>query len=730
MVEADRGGWLWKRRRERRESWELKSDSYTGEKHPEIVKKGTVSNWPDRCLNPGKALSQTALFALAGKPIFRQRPNCRSPTVRKGGMPNLDVSPLLTRGLPQLTAALYPFDFILYPYRTEMSYQVIARKWRPQGFEEVTGQDHITRTLRNGIEHDRLHHAYVFSGARGVGKTTTARLFAKALNCHKTDKPNPNPCKSGDADICPSCLEITESRSMDVLEFDAASNTQVDKIREIILENINIAPARDRYKIFIIDEVHMLSTSSFNALLKTVEEPPKNVVFIMATTELHKVPDTITSRSQEFIFRTIPQLQIFDRLRLIADAEKVNIDDDALKVIARSGEGSMRDAQSNFDQVISFSGEKIVLDDVSAALGLAGGDVIAKIITSIGTGNSKDALDVVADLVDRGHDLRSFSRDVLAVLRDLLIFKVSSGDASLVESSVLSPEQLREQGERFTEADLIRAFHSLAETETKLKDAVQSRFVLEIGLVKLIELRRVAPVEDLLKRLDALETRGIPAGTQSENSLAAAAPEKKTLKSEWSGDTPVPNPISTNENAAIPASADLNEIDPTGDIADSTVRTPPDLVVTEPEFVEEPTKFSTDVSFVNSLPVKLPPISSEELEHVEDKLLDTAYETKLERSGDDLLPIRGAADIAQKALGIREEPANSVSAGSNGSAAAPARQPLNITIPDFEARGPTELPDLSDNPTEEELFAYANAHPNVRKAMRIFRGKVVGVEKK
>lgn len=620
-----------------------------------------------------------------------------------------------------------------------MSYQVIARKWRPQGFEEVTGQDHITRTLRNGIEHDRLHHAYVFSGARGVGKTTTARLFAKALNCHKTDKPNPNPCKSGDADICPSCLEITESRSMDVLEFDAASNTQVDKIREIILENINIAPARDRYKIFIIDEVHMLSTSSFNALLKTVEEPPKNVVFIMATTELHKVPDTITSRSQEFVFRTIPQAQIFDRLRLIADAEKVNIDDDALKVIARSGEGSMRDAQSNFDQVISFSGEKIVLDDVSAALGLAGGDVIAKIITSIGTGRSKDALDVVADLVDRGHDLRNFSRDVLAVLRDLLIFKVSSGDATLVESSVLSPEQLREQGERFTEADLIRAFHSLAETETKLKDAVQSRFVLEIGLVKLIELRRVVPVEDLLKRLDALETRGMPAeaGTQNESSLAAAAPEKKTLKSdanaERSADTLVGNPISgdyVDESVAVPPWTDLDIIDPIDAFADRSVRVPPDLVVTEPEFVEEPAKFRTDLDFVNSLPVKLAPISSEELEHVEDKLLDAAFETKLERSGDDLLPIRGAADIAMKALGIREDPSNSLSAGSNGSAAAPARQPLNITMPDFEAQGPSELPDLSDNPTEKELFAYANAHPNVRKAMRIFRGKVIAVEKK
>ena len=207
-----------------------------------------------------------------------------------------------------------------------MSYQVIARKWRPQTFEEVTGQEAITRTLRNAVEHDRLHHAYLFSGARGVGKTTTARLLAKALNCHKTTgKPNPQPCSPDDATACASCVEIAESRSIDVLEFDAASHTGVEDIREIILEGININPARDRYKIFIIDEVHMLSNSSFNALLKTLEEPPPRVAFIMATTELHKVPDTILSRCQEFEFRTIATQKIYDRLKIIADAEKVNV---------------------------------------------------------------------------------------------------------------------------------------------------------------------------------------------------------------------------------------------------------------------------------------------------------------------------------------------------------------------------------------------------------------------
>lgn len=620
-----------------------------------------------------------------------------------------------------------------------MSYQVIARKWRPQAFDEVTGQDHITRTLRNAIEHERLHHAYVFSGARGVGKTTTARLFAKALNCHKTNKPNPQPCKAGDADICPSCLEITESRSIDVLEFDAASNTQVDKIREIILENINIAPARDRFKIFIIDEVHMLSTSSFNALLKTVEEPPPRVVFVMATTELHKVPDTIRSRSQEFIFRTIPQTQIFERLRLIADAEKIDIDDAALDVIARSGEGSMRDAQSNFDQVISFSGEKITVDDVSLALGLAGGEVIGRIIDSLATGESKNALDVVADLADRGQDLRTFCRDVLAVIRDLLIFKVSGGDKSLVESSVLAADDLKAQAARFSEGDLVRFFHALAETENRLKDAVQSRYVLEVGLVKLIELRRVKPVEELLARLAALEAsigsrQMAGAGAGAQNQASAATAEKKTLNAEQTAEITLPaaTPHAPVESVPSVPSFEGDEPglpdDPFGDSLGS-----PDLVVEEPEFVDSPVKFSADLEFINSLPVKLPPISSEELEHIEDKQLDALYERKLELSDDDLMPVPGAEELV-KALVGNQPLSNGGQTNGNGSTAAapaPVRSLLNLQIPKFDDdEAVVELPKLSENPTEEELFAYANAHPDVRKVMRIFRAKVIDVNKK
>ncbi len=612
-----------------------------------------------------------------------------------------------------------------------MSYQVIARKWRPQAFDEVTGQDHITRTLRNGIEHGRLHHAYVFSGARGVGKTTTARLFAKALNCHKTDGPNPDSCKFGDADICPSCLEITESRSMDVIEFDAASNTGVQDIRDIILENINVAAARDRYKVFIIDEVHMLSTSSFNALLKTVEEPPPNVVFVMATTELHKVPDTITSRSQEFIFRTIPQAQIFSRLRLIADAEKIDIDDAALQVITRSGEGSMRDAQSNFDQVISFSDTSITSDDVTKALGLAGSEVIEKIVASLATGESKAALDVVAELVDRGQDLRTFCRDILAVLRDLLIFKVSGGETALVETSVLLPDALKSQSERFSEADLVRLFHALAETETKLKDAVQSRYVLEIGLVKLIEMRKMSAVEDVLNRLRSLEAR--LTGVTIPDSAAMAATvdsEKKTLKSDTIVTTPVISPaVTPSENTTTKADTGLEE--PDLGIGYRDLVEPDHFPEMDPAPIEPPAVRATaydDLSFVASLPVKLPPIASEDLEHFDDKALDAQFDRKLEILDENTGPILNATKLIRSAIGQREVAA-SVANGS-GAAAAPARAPLNIQIPDFtENESEAELPWPGDAASEEQLAAYVDANRSVKLLKRIFRAKVTAIAK-
>ncbi|MDQ3908649.1 MAG: DNA polymerase III subunit gamma/tau, partial [Acidobacteriota bacterium] len=406
-----------------------------------------------------------------------------------------------------------------------MSYQVIARKWRPQSFEEVTGQEPITRTLRGAIEHDRLHHAYLFSGARGVGKTTTARLFAKALNCHKSDRPTPTPCRAEDPTACASCREIAEGRSIDVLEIDAASNTGVDNVRESIINTVGVRPARDRFKVFIIDEVHMLSTAAFNALLKTLEEPPPRVVFIMATTESHKIPDTILSRSQQFEFRAIPTQKIVERLRIIADAEKIKVTDDALREIARAGEGSMRDAQSAFDQVISFSEGEIKTDDVESALGIAGAQLRSRVMRAVADEKPRDALAVVDDLVMRGHDLRNFCRDMLAHLRDLLVVKVAGESSELADATDAERKELAREAGEFSESDLVRFFHSLSETEQRLREGAHPRYQLEIGLAKLVEMRRLAPVSQILERLHALEealrTGRAPASTSSTSSGGA-----------------------------------------------------------------------------------------------------------------------------------------------------------------------------------------------------------------
>ncbi|HSE19564.1 MAG TPA: DNA polymerase III subunit gamma/tau [Pyrinomonadaceae bacterium] len=423
-----------------------------------------------------------------------------------------------------------------------MAYQVIARKWRPQTFDEVTGQEPITRTLRNAIEHQRLHHAYLFSGARGVGKTTSARLLAKALNCHKAKQPTPTPCRSDDPDQCSSCREITESRSIDVQEIDAASNTGVDNVRDAIIASVGIAPARDRYKVFIIDEVHMLSGAAFNALLKTLEEPPPRVVFIMATTERHKVPETILSRCQQFEFRTIATAKILERLKLIAKSEEISIPDDALREIARTGEGSMRDAQSALDQVISFAGDKIKKEDVEMALGVAGADILKRIIDSIAENKPAEAIAAVDDIVMRGHDLRNFCRDLLAHFRDLLVTKVS-GNEELLEAAVCEPAELKRQAALFSESDLVRFFHSLAETETKLRAATQPRYQLEIGIVKLMELRGVESINEILQRLATLETNAgnAPATPRTPPSSGGTpsktTPERPTTTSRSAGST-------------------------------------------------------------------------------------------------------------------------------------------------------------------------------------------------
>ncbi len=298
-----------------------------------------------------------------------------------------------------------------------MSYQVLARKWRPQRFDEVVGQKGVTQTLRNAIATGRIAQAFVFAGARGVGKTTTARILARALNCEKG--PTPDPCG-----VCDTCVEIAEGRDLDVLEIDAATHTGVDNVREVIIDGLQVRPARDRYKVFIIDEVHQLSVSSFNALLKSMEEPPPHVVFMMATTELHKIPETILSRAQVFELRTIGTRAIVDQLRRIADTEKVTITDEAIGLVARAAEGSMRDAQSALDQVMSFGGAEIDATTVAEVLGLVERDVLLDLLEVVANEDAPRVFDVAGRLVETGHDLRHVCRELARLIRDLMVLQV------------------------------------------------------------------------------------------------------------------------------------------------------------------------------------------------------------------------------------------------------------------------------------------------------------------
>ncbi len=373
------------------------------------------------------------------------------------------------------------------------NYQVLARKWRPQRFEDVIGQRGVTQTLRNAIAAKRIAQSFVFSGPRGVGKTTTARILARGLNCEQG--PTADPCG-----ICDACVEIAQGRDIDVIEIDAATNTQVQNVRDVIIQGLGMAPARNRYKVFIIDEVHRLSNNAFDALLKSIEEPPPHVVFMMATTELEKVPATIQSRSQVFELKMIGVRQIADQLRRIADAEQIEIDDAALMLIARAGDGSMRDAQSAFDQVIAFAGDRIGIDDVSTVLGLVRRDLLFDIADAVAQEDGAAAFALAGQAVESGYDLRLVIRELARLTRDILVVNV---DASRVSDPELAAEAERDRlkalAAKFSAEDLMRAFDVLTKAEYEIRGSAYPRYHLEMALLRWIHLRKLVPISELIQ---------------------------------------------------------------------------------------------------------------------------------------------------------------------------------------------------------------------------------------
>jgi DNA polymerase-3 subunit gamma/tau len=368
----------------------------------------------------------------------------------------------------------------------------LARKWRPQRFEDVIGQRGVVDTLRNAITSGRLAQSFIFAGPRGVGKTTTARILARALNC--VNGPTGDPCGE-----CEACVEIAEGRDVDVMEIDGATYTGVDAVREVIVEPLAIAPMRNRYKVFIIDEVHRLSKNAFDALLKSIEEPPPYVKFMMATTELDSVPDTIQSRSQVFELKALPFGSIRQQLADVAGREGVVMDEAAVALLARAAEGSMRDGLSALDQVLAFSGERVTADDVSKVLGLIGRDVQFDIAETIAAEDAGGALTHAATIVDAGYDLRTVCRELARLMRDLMVISIDKSRATDPDiASEQERDRLIELAGRYSREDLLRSFDLLAGAERDLRNSTQPRHTFEMALLKWIHLRRLTPIEELL----------------------------------------------------------------------------------------------------------------------------------------------------------------------------------------------------------------------------------------
>jgi len=442
-----------------------------------------------------------------------------------------------------------------------MSYQVLARKYRPQRFDDVVGQEVVTRTLRNAIASGRIAHAFVFAGSRGCGKTTTARILARALNCIKG--PTPDPCGE-----CDACVEIAQGRDLDVLEIDAASHTGVDNIREVVIAGLAFPPARDRYKVFIIDEVHQLSTASFNALLKSIEEPPPHVVFMMATTELHKIPDTILSRSQVFEFRTISPKAISEQLRRIIAAENVEASDASLALIARAAEGSMRDAQSALDQVIAFAGRAIGVDDVSTVLGLVGRDLLMDVIDAVVAEDAPRAFALAERAVESGTDLRLVCRELSQLVRDMMVMSVDPARMSEEELPADERERLTSLARQFSREDLMRAFDLLSTAEQDIRTVSHPRYYFEMVLLRWMHLRKLVPLTDLLEQLGSSGTKtAAPTGSRVAAAAGKIAPTSDKPASASSKVAPTSDRIAPTSRKIAPTSDGIvpTTDKPTGD---------------------------------------------------------------------------------------------------------------------------------------------------------------------
>jgi DNA polymerase III subunit gamma/tau len=414
-----------------------------------------------------------------------------------------------------------------------MSYQVLARKYRPQNFSQVIGQEHVTRTLKNALEQGRTAHGYIFSGHRGIGKTTIARILAMALNCRSSDKPVTEPCG-----VCDSCIEIRAGNSVDVIEIDAATNRGIDEIREL-REAARYRPARDRYKIYILDEAHQITDAAFNALLKTLEEPPGHVVFMLATTQPEDIPQTIRSRCQHFSFRAVSFEQILGQLRDLAGREHIEADEDALALLAEAGDGSVRDALSILDQAIASCDGKLTSEAVRQLVSAAPSGVLEEVMQAVAESSSEKVLRLVDTLIGEGHSPTHFARQMVRFIRNSMVAKVAGADSSLLQISNDERQRVMRVAQMFSEEDLARHLQIILRTHSELGYRQEQRFHLELGLLKMAHAQRLLPIEQLLSDagVSSPRTLGKPTMMPEPKRTDANPPARSNFVSPFAADS-------------------------------------------------------------------------------------------------------------------------------------------------------------------------------------------------